>query len=164
MSGAFVGSRLSDRLLLRARRLRGGAAKSEDRLALNVWIAGCLFNPLGLLIFGWVVQHKLSFWGAIVGFGIQCFGNVQAVTVVTAYLVDSVPGRGAAATAAANFVRFLFACILMLISTPMVSNLGAGWTVTLFAGLSWIGMALLLIIKIWGEPIRAWSGYLILEE
>lgn len=63
LSGAFVGGRLSDRLLLRSRRLRGGKAKAEDRLTINMWFAGVICNPLGLLIFGWVVEYKLSFWG-----------------------------------------------------------------------------------------------------
>jgi predicted MFS family arabinose efflux permease len=159
LSGAMVGGRLSDRLLLRSRCLRGGKPKVEDRLTANIWIAGFIFNPLGLLVFGWIVQYKLSFWGAIVGFGIQCFGNVQVMTTVTAYLVDSMPGRGAAASAAANFVRFGFACVLTLISTPMVSNLGAGWTCTLFACLSWFGMTIVIILKTRGEHIRSWSGY-----
>lgn len=159
LSGALVGGKLSDRLLMRSRRLRGGQAKAEDRLTANIWIAGFLFNPLGLIIFGWVVQYKLSYWGAIVGFGIQCFGNVQVMTTVTAYLVDSMPGRGAAATAAANFVRFGSACVLTLISTPMVETLGAGWTATLFAGLSCIGMFILILLKMRGEEIRKFSGY-----
>jgi hypothetical protein len=124
--GANVGSRLSDKLLLRARRLRGGAARTEDRITANVWFAGLIFNPLGILLFGWTVQYHLNIWGAIIGFGIQCFANVQVVTAVTAYLVDALPGRGAAATALVNFIRFLFACILTIISTPMVTKLGAG--------------------------------------
>ncbi|GAA5802672.1 hypothetical protein HPULCUR_008146 [Helicostylum pulchrum] len=159
LSGAYVGGRLSDRLLLRSRRLRGGKPKAEDRLTMNMWFAGVAFNPLGLLLFGWVVEYKLSFWWAIVGFGIQCFGNVQVVAIVTAYLVDSVPGRGAAVTAAANFVRFGISCILTLIYTPMIASLGAGWTSTLFAVLSWVGMLIAFILKIRGEKIRRWSGY-----
>ncbi|CAO0795331.1 unnamed protein product [Mucor circinelloides] len=159
LSGAFVGGRLSDRLLLRSRRLRGGTSKAEDRLTANIWVAGFIFSPLGNLIFGWAVERKLSLWGAIVGFGVQCFGNVQVMTTVTAYIVDCMPGRGASATAAANFIRFGFACILSLIATPMIANLGSGWTSTLFACLSWVGMLIALILKIWGESIRGWSGY-----
>lgn len=159
LSGAVVGSRLSDRLLIRSRRLRGGAHKAEDRLTANIWVAGFIFSPFGNLLFGWVVQRRLSLWGAIIGFGIQCFGNVQVVTVVTAYLVDSIPGRGASATAAATFIRYSISCILSLISTPMISSLGAGWTSTLFACLSWLGMFIALILKIWGDRIRNWSGF-----
>lgn len=122
LSGAFVGTRLSDRLLLRARRLRGGKPKAEDRLTANIWFAGLIFNPLGLLLFGWVVEYKLSIWGAIIGFGIQCFANVQVMTTVTAYLVDSVPVRGASATAAANSVRLTFGCILTVVSTLCLLN------------------------------------------
>lgn len=161
LSGSMLGGRLSDRLLLAARARRGEGAPhvAEDRLTINFWFAGFLFNPLGLLIFGWIVERELSFWGAIVAFGVQCFGNVQFVTTVTAYLVDAVPGRGAAVTAVANFVRFAFACVLTLISTPMTEGLGAGWTSTLFACLSWLGICIMLGLKIWGARMRAWSGY-----
>ncbi|RCI01818.1 hypothetical protein CU098_005540 [Rhizopus stolonifer] len=157
--GTMVGGKLSDRLLLRSRRLRGGIPHSEDRLTANIWVAGFLCVPLGSLIFGWIVEYKLSFWGAIVGFGIQCFGNVQVISTCTAYLVDSVPGRSAAATAAANFVRMGLSCILTIVSTPMIQALGPGWTCTLFACLSWVGMGIIVILKIYGEPIRRWSGY-----
>ncbi|OAD07841.1 hypothetical protein MUCCIDRAFT_135793 [Mucor lusitanicus CBS 277.49] len=159
LSGALVGSRVSDRLLIRSRRLRGGAHKAEDRLTANVWIAGFIFGPLGNLLFGWVVEHRLSLWGAVIAFGIQCFGTVQVVTVVTAYLVDALPGRGASATAAATFIRYGISCILSLISTPMIAALGAGWTCTLFACLSWLGMFIALVLKLWGDRIRAWSGF-----
>ncbi|CAO0791641.1 unnamed protein product [Mucor circinelloides] len=159
LSGAVLGSRVSDRLLIRSRRLRGGAHKAEDRLTANIWIAGFIFGPLGNLLFGWVVEHRLSLWGAIIAFGIQCFGTVQVVTVVTAYLVDALPGRGASATAAATFIRYGISCILSLISTPMIATLGAGWTCTLFACLSWLGMLIALILKLWGDRLRAWSGF-----
>ena len=157
--GTFVGGRLSDRLLLRSRRLRGGIPLCEDRLTANIWAAGLFCVPLGCLIFGWVVEYKLSFWGAIVGFGIQCFGNMQVMSTCTAYLVDAVPGRGSSVTAATGFVRMTLSCVLTVVATPMVQALGAGWTCTLFACLSWVGMLLLFILKIYGEPIRSWSGF-----
>ncbi|KAF7732041.1 hypothetical protein EC973_007146 [Apophysomyces ossiformis] len=157
--GSAVGGRLSDRLLLRARRQRGGTAKVEDRLTAHVWFAALLFNALGLLLFGWSVERKLSVWIAIVAFGIQNFGNNQVMVTVTAYLVDAAPGRGASVTAAANFVRFFVACILTIAANPMTTALGSGWTTTLFACLSWLGAGLLLILKIWGEPLRHWSGF-----
>ncbi|OBZ81570.1 MFS antiporter QDR2 [Choanephora cucurbitarum] len=157
--GTFVGGRLSDRLLLRSRRLRGGIPRCEDRLTANIWAAGLFCVPLGCLIFGWVVEYKLSFWGAIVGFGIQCFGNMQVMSTCTAYLVDAVPGRGSSVTAATGFVRMTLSCVLTVVATPMVQALGAGWTCTLFACLSWVGMLLLFILKIYGEPIRSWSGF-----
>ncbi|KAG0182554.1 hypothetical protein DFQ28_006657 [Apophysomyces sp. BC1034] len=159
LTGSLVGGRLSDRLLLRARRLRGGRPMVEDRLTPHVWFACLLFNALGLLLFGWSVERKLSVWIAIVAFGIQNFGNNQVMVTVTAYLVDAAPGRGASVTAAANFVRFFVACILTIVANPMTTALGAGWTTTLFAALSWVGAGLLLVLKIWGEPMRHWSGF-----
>ncbi|CEP14912.1 hypothetical protein [Parasitella parasitica] len=80
LTAALVGSHLSYRLLMRSCHLRGGIARVEDRLTANIWIAGFVFSPLGNLIFGWVVEHKLNFWDVIIGFGIQCFGSVQVMT------------------------------------------------------------------------------------
>ncbi|KAI8985212.1 major facilitator superfamily domain-containing protein [Pilobolus umbonatus] len=157
--GTQVGGRLSDRLLLRSRRLRGGIPRSEDRLTANIWIAGFLLNPLGLLMFGWAVEYKLNLWLAIVGFGIQCFGNIQVVAALTAYLVDALPGKGATVTAASNFVRMMFACILTIVANQMVSALGAGWTCTLFACLSCLGLFTVFLLSIWGEKVRGWSGF-----
>lgn len=153
VSGAFIGARLSDSLLLHSRRLRGGKAVTEDHLTAKTRF---IFNPLGLLLFGWVVEYKLSIWGAIIGFGIQCFANVQVMTTVTAYLVDSVPGRGASATAAAaNCVRLGFGCILSVVGNPMLAKLRAGWTSSLLACLSWFAMVLAIILKIRASLLNA---------
>lgn len=41
----------------------------------------------------------------------------------------------------------------------MVGTLGAGWTATLFACLSCVGMFILILLKLRGEDIRKFSGY-----
>lgn len=157
--GTMVGGRLSDALLLRSRRLRGGASLLEDRLTANIWPCGFLFIPLGVLMFGWFAEYSISVWGCIVGFGIQCFGMSQVFSAGSAYLVDATPGRGASITAGANFCRMFVACILSLVANPMVQTLGPGYVGVLFAALMYVAMLLALVLKFKGEALRKYSGF-----
>lgn len=150
---------LSDRLLLRSRQARGGRHKVEDRLALNLWPAGLIFIPFGLLLFGWGITYNLSYWTAIVGFGIQNFGMNQIMTSISAYVVDALPGQGASATAAATLVRMVFSCVLTLVANPMVSALGPGWTTVLLTGLTYLSIVVLLILKVFGLRLRKAGGF-----
>ncbi|GAB5587001.1 hypothetical protein Unana1_01901 [Umbelopsis nana] len=158
-TGTLIGGKLSDALLLRSRRLRGGDHLLEDRLTANIWPCGFIFIPLGVLLFGWFAEYGISLWGCIVGFGIQCFGMSQVFSAGSAYLVDASPGRGASITAGANFCRMLVACILSLVANPMVQNLGPGYVGVLFAALMWVAMLLILIVKFKGEALRKYSGF-----
>ncbi|KAI8078881.1 major facilitator superfamily domain-containing protein [Halteromyces radiatus] len=157
--GSIVGGRLSDQLLLRARKQRG-RPMVEDRLTLNIWPCLVIIMPFGLLLFGWMVEYDRSVWAGIIGFGCVTFGMTQIMTSTSAYLVDATPGIGASVTAAANFVRMLIACVLTLASNPMVSALGAGYTTVMLAALAWFGAILLFILKIYGERLRQWSGFM----
>jgi MFS family permease len=157
--GTLIGGKLSDALLIRSRRLRGGAAVLEDRLTANLWPAGFFFVPLGVLMFGWMGEYGVSLWGCIVGFGIQCFGMSQVFSAGSAYLVDATPGRGASITAGANFLRMLLACILSLVATPMLNALGPGYVGVLFAALMVLAMCLAVLLKLKGEAIRKISGF-----
>ncbi|RCI05113.1 hypothetical protein CU098_009016 [Rhizopus stolonifer] len=159
MCGAFVCSMLSDRLLLRSRRLRGGASVVEDRLTANLWPACFIVIPFGLLLFGWTIEKGMSFWAPIVGFGIQNFGMNQIMTSTSAYIVDAMPGNGASATAAANLVRMVLACILTLVANPLVAAIGAGWTCVFLAGLTYVSCICLVILKLKGPAMRTYSGY-----
>ncbi|KAI8373883.1 major facilitator superfamily domain-containing protein [Blakeslea trispora] len=157
--GSILNGYLSDRLLLRARRLRGGAAVVEDRLTANLWPAIFFVIPFGLLLFGWSVNQGLSYWAAIIGFGIQNFGMNQVMTATSAYLVDAMPGNGAAASATGNLVRMVVACILTIAANPMVHALGPGWTCVLLAGLTYISAITLVLLKWKGASMRAKNGF-----
>lgn len=157
--GSLVGGMLSDRLLLRSRRLRGGRAVVEDRLTANLWPACFIIIPFGILLFGWSIERVLTVWAPIIAFGIQTFGMNQVMTSTSAYLVDAVPGQGASATAAANLVRMVLACALTLAANPMVAAIGPGYTCVFLAALSVVACGFLVVLKFKGEKLRIWSGY-----
>ncbi|CAO3627073.1 unnamed protein product [Mucor hiemalis] len=157
--GSLVSGRLSDYLLLRSKNQRGGVSKAEDRLTLNAWPGGFLLIPLGVLLFGWSIMANFSVWPAIIGFSILCFGMSQVYTAGSAYLVDSIPGKGASATAACNFFRMSMAAVLSMISPIMGAALSIGYVSVLLAGLNIIGMGLLVYIKFKGVHMRRKAGF-----
>ncbi|KAI8975401.1 major facilitator superfamily domain-containing protein [Mycotypha africana] len=157
--GSVISGKLSDYLLIRASRKRGGISKAEDRLTLNAWPGGFFLIPLGVLLFGWSIMAKFSVWPAIIGFSILCFGMSQVYTAGSAYLVDSVPGKGASVTAACNFFRMIMAAILSFISPIMGSALSIGYVSILLASLNVIGMSLLVFIKFKGIHMRRKAGF-----
>ncbi|KAL9557103.1 hypothetical protein MBANPS3_001560 [Mucor bainieri] len=156
--GSVLGGMTSDKLLLRSRRLRGGRAVCEDRLTANLWFA-FVFIVFGILLFGWGIQNNLSYWCGIVAFGIQTFGMNQVMTATSAYIVDAVPGAGASATASANLIRMIMACVLTLIANPLVASIGPGYTCVFLAGLSVLGFCILVILKLFGEKMRIRAGF-----
>lgn len=158
MAGSILGGMTSDKLLLRSRRLRGGRAVCEDRLTANLWFA-FVFIVFGILLFGWGIQKNLSYWCGIVAFGIQTFGMNQVMTATSAYIVDAVPGAGASATASANLIRMIMACVLTLIANPLVASIGPGYTCVFLAGLSVLGFCILVILKLFGEKMRIRAGF-----
>ncbi|KAI8136916.1 major facilitator superfamily domain-containing protein [Fennellomyces sp. T-0311] len=158
-AGTIVNGVWADKLLMRSRNKRNGVPLAEDRLSHNLWPSGIVFIPLGLLLFGWTIVYNLSVWAPILGFSIQNFGMVQVMTLSSAYLVDAMPGQGASAAASANFMRNAFACLLTLVSNPMSDTIGPGWTTTLLSVLTWISVGILVLLKVYGETMRRWSGY-----
>ncbi|KAI8637463.1 major facilitator superfamily domain-containing protein, partial [Parasitella parasitica] len=157
--GSIVSGRLSDYLLIRSSNRRGGISKAEDRLTLNAWPGGFILIPLGVLLFGWSIMAGFSVWPAIIGFSILCFGMSQVYTAGSAYLVDSIPGKGASVTAACNFFRMTTAAVLSLISPIIGSALSIGYVCVLLASLNVIGMSLLVYIKFKGIHLRRKAGF-----
>ncbi|KAL0087552.1 major facilitator superfamily domain-containing protein [Phycomyces blakesleeanus] len=157
--GAIVSGRLSDLFLRRARDRRGGLSVKEDRLTLNAWPGGFICVPMGVLIFGWCTSPNITVWAPIIGFSIVCFGMSQVYASGSAYLVDSIPGKGASVTACSNLVRLLMACILSLIAKPIVSSIGSGYLSVILASLNYIGMGFYALVKFKGASFRKASGY-----
>ncbi|GAA5802913.1 hypothetical protein HPULCUR_008388 [Helicostylum pulchrum] len=158
--GSLISGKLSDFFLNRAREKRGGgAAYPEDRLTPNVWPAAFILNPLSFFLWGWPVQLGWSIWVSIIMFGLQCFAMVQVFNPAMSYLVDAVSDRGASVTAAANLVRMIWSCVLSLIANPMTEAVGPGWVTFLFGMLNFVWAFLLLLMKVKGPQIRAYSGY-----
>ncbi|ORX80186.1 MFS general substrate transporter [Basidiobolus meristosporus CBS 931.73] len=156
--GSCVGGVLSDYFMRQASKRRGGTNIPEDRLAPHMWLSGYLIVPGGALIFGWTVYYGVYIVAPIIGFGILCFGLMQISTSATTYLVDAVPGRGASASAAANFVRMTIAAILSITAEPLIQRIGVRYLSVLLAVLNLAIITAMLWVKFKGEKLRKKSG------
>ncbi|KAF9918936.1 hypothetical protein FBU30_011228 [Linnemannia zychae] len=152
--GSIIGGKLSDLSLMRSKNKNGGELVLEDRLSLSMWIAGFLIVPFGSLLFGWGAEKHLSIAAPIIGFGIYNFGMAQVLAAGAAYLVNAIPGQGSSATAAANFLRMVFACIFSLIAQIIVDHIGYGHYSIILAALNIACMALFYIVKVRGASMR----------
>lgn len=152
--GSILGGRLSDKNLMRGKEKNGGELLLEDRLAFNMWFAGFAIVPLGSLLFGWGAEKVWHIAVPILGFAIYNLGMGQVISAGTAYLVNSIPGQGSSATAAANFLRMVLACIFSLIAQIIVDGIGYGFFGVVWAVLNFVCMALFYIVKIKGASMR----------
>ncbi|KAF9111529.1 hypothetical protein BGX27_004787 [Mortierella sp. AM989] len=152
--GAVLGGKLSDLSLVRAKRNNGGELILEDRLSASMWIAGFAIVPLGSLLFGWGAEKHFSIAVPILGFAIYNFGMAQVLAVGGAYLVNCIPGQGSSATAAANFLRMVLACITSLTAQIVVERTGYGNYGIILAGMNIICMGLFYLVKLNGTRMR----------
>ncbi|KAF9182070.1 hypothetical protein BGZ51_004979 [Haplosporangium sp. Z 767] len=152
--GSILGGKLSDKNMMRGKEKNGGELLLEDRLSFSMWFAGFAIVPLGSLLFGWGAEKVWSIAVPILGFAIYNFGMGQIMSAGTAYLVNSIPGQGSSATAAANFLRMVLACIFSLIAQTIVDSIGYGFFGVIWAVLNFVCMALFYIVKFKGTSMR----------
>jgi hypothetical protein len=128
--GSIFGGKYIDYALTSRARARGYVLP-EDRFAAPVFVSGFVIQPLGTLLFAWGVARDLHLSVPILGFGLVCFAMTQVLLAGSTYLVDAT-GKGASATAAANCVRNLFACVLSFVASPMLHHINVGYIGKIF--------------------------------
>ncbi|AGO13503.1 AaceriACL172Cp [[Ashbya] aceris (nom. inval.)] len=130
---AIYGGRWVDALLRRYKR-RHGVGVPEARLSWNVAL-GATILPLSLLAVGWPLHCKAPWPVPLIGTAFFGLAAMLIIGASTAYLVDSLPARGATAVALNNLIRMLLAAVCVFILDAMLHGMGPGWTMTLFAAL-----------------------------
>ncbi|KAF9173020.1 hypothetical protein BGX20_004307 [Mortierella sp. AD010] len=152
--GSVLGGKLSDMSMARAKKKNGGEAVLEDRLSINMWVAGFAIVPLGSLLFGWGSEKQLNIAVPIIAFAIYNFGMSQVLAASSAYIVNCIPGQGSSATAAANFLRMTLACITSLIVEIVVNGIGYGYYGVILAGINFVCMGIFYLVKLKGASMR----------
>ncbi|TKY88092.1 hypothetical protein EX895_003188 [Sporisorium graminicola] len=105
-----------------------------------------------LLAYGWCVQVHTHIAAPIVfQFTLGMFSTMYFTNVNT-LIVDLYPGKAASATAAVNVGRCLLGAVAVAAVQPMIAAMGAGWTFTTGALLTFfIGLACQVLIYLYGE-------------
>jgi multidrug resistance protein len=149
--GSVAGGRLSDAKLRKYQQTHDGEINPVVRLR-TVWY-GVGFVPLGLLLYGWLVERQVFWFAPLVGAFFFGLGLMLVTSTIMPFLVDVKPGVGASVVADLNFVRNILAAIGTVVSPLAVASIGYGWWMTILAILCSLGV-LCIVIVVWREAIQ----------
>ncbi|KAL4866694.1 hypothetical protein BDV12DRAFT_210330 [Aspergillus spectabilis] len=147
--GSLIGGKLSDSALLQHQKAHPNEPLNPIVRLRSVWY-GVGFVPLGLLIYGWLVERKIHWVAPLVGAFLFGLGLMLVTSTVMPFLVDVKPGAGASVVADLNLVRNLLAAVGTVVSPIAVRGIRFGWWMTVLAVLCALGV-LLLVVVAWME-------------
>lgn len=134
--------------------VKRGYRRPEDRLRAAM-LGTAVVAPCTAVIYGWLMwADKGGLAPLIVLLAINGAGFQLALTPINVYLVDAAQKRSAEALAVNNFARYLCSAGASAFVLPMMNRIGPGWTMTVAAGLTWLGAGCILLTIKWGEKWR----------
>lgn len=136
-------------------------------------MAGCIFIPICLFIFGWSAKANIPWIVPIVGSGLFSIGGFSLFVSLSIhshrneaseltfgqisilnYLPDAYPEYAASVLAGNNFIRCSFGAGCVLFAAPMYHNLGTAWASTLLAILGCVFVPVPFLFYFYGDRIR----------
>ncbi|KAJ7188591.1 MFS general substrate transporter [Mycena filopes] len=165
--GAPVAGMISDRMVIKWRKLRNGEWVPEDRLRATLWPAATVV-PLSVVLCGLITHYVPGPLGLTLNL-ISFFLNGIAVDLVlspcSAYMVDVMHSRSAEMMAASVGLRSFMVSVAISGVLPSLNYLGLVATYSIVGALAWIGFILLWLTVRYGDKLRAWVnvGYSTIE-
>ncbi|KAF7362156.1 MFS general substrate transporter [Mycena venus] len=165
--GAPLAGMLSDRIVIKWRKRRGGDWVPEDRLR-GALFGGATLVPLSIVFCGLITHFVPGPLG--LSLNLFCFFlNGLGVDLVLgpcfAYLVDVVHSQSSQILAASTGVRSLLLSIAISGILPSINHFGVLVTDTAVGIIAWGGFILLWLTVKYGDKMRAWVdvGYSTIE-
>ncbi|SCU78709.1 LANO_0A03730g1_1 [Lachancea nothofagi CBS 11611] len=149
---SIYGGRWVDNLLKKYKEKHGILAP-EARISWNV-VSAVVSFPISLLIFGWCLDKNEHWVTPLVGTAIFGYASMMTIGATVAYLVDSLPGKGATGVALNNLIRQIFASVAVFVTEPMLEGMGTGWSFTMLAFIVIAASSVLVLLKIRGDHWR----------
>jgi MFS family permease len=102
--GEFISGMVVDSIVKRERKKRALANPPPEVRLKAIW-SGAIICPAGLLIYGFSVQYKTHWIGALMGMGIAVFGQQVIATTCYTYAIDCYWLEGSEVAGFINFTR-----------------------------------------------------------
>ena len=159
-AGCFLGTLTTGKLLdIDYRRIKSSYTGNTADFPLEkarlrtIWLWSGL-QCASSLIFGWTLQQRVHISVPIICTFILGWAATSTQSVISTYLVDAFPSRGASATAALNFSRCLIGAGGTSAVLPLINAINVGWAFTLFTGIMLLGLGLLVVQMTYGGRWR----------
>lgn len=119
-------------------------------------IPGMIIYAVGMVLFGWTIQHKENIAGVIFGWGLVQVGNVFIIVAVLSYASANFPGREGECSALLNWARILGGFAVPYFQVTWVEEHGA---------LQAFGVEGAIVAAVWliCIPVLFWKGKQIRE-
>jgi MFS family permease len=158
--GCIIGTLLTGKLLdVDYRRMKKQYAASCNHFPLErarlrtIWLWASL-QCASSLAFGWTLDRRVHISVPIICTFVLGWAATSIQGVITTYLVDVFPHRGASATAALNLARCLLGAGGTAAVLPLSNAMGIGWTFTLLTGIMVISTGLIALQMCYGPGWR----------
>ena len=159
-AGCFLGTLTTGKFLdMDYRRIKSSYTGSAENFPLEkarlrtIWLWSAL-ECASALIFGWTLQQRVHISVPIICTFVLGWAATSIQSVITTYLVDAFPSRGASATAALNLSRCLIGAGGTSAVLPLTNAINVGWAFTLFTGILILGLGLLVVQMTYGGKWR----------
>ncbi|KAJ7496990.1 MFS general substrate transporter [Mycena latifolia] len=156
--GAPLAGMLSDRIVIKWRKRRGGIWVPEDRLRATLF-GGATFVPLSVVLCGLIthfIEGPLGLFLNLVCFFFNGLGVDLVLSPSSAYAVDVMHSRSAEMMAASVGFRSFLLSIAISGILPSISYFGLVVTNTVAGLFAWGGFILLWSTVRYGDKMRAW--------
>lgn len=160
LSSVF-GGKWVDRIMIREAKKAGrydedGKLKfrPEDRMKENAWL-GALLWPAAIITYGWTATYGTNIAGPMIANFFFGVGSMIIFAMVTTMLTEFMPRKASNGVALNNFVRNIFSCIGVIITSPLIDALGNGWLFTIIGLVALIsGCLTIWAMKRFGDKWR----------
>ncbi|KAI0062171.1 MFS general substrate transporter [Artomyces pyxidatus] len=156
--GSPLAGRISDRIVIKWKKRRGGQWVPEDRLR-GAKGGMLFFVPVSVLLAGVVTKYVGGTPGIVLNLVclfVNGLGVDLVLTPVAAYNVDIMHSRSAEVMAVTSALRSFITAFATAAFLPMINSIGVLPTNAITAGLAWIGYGLLWATIRYGDRMRAW--------
>ncbi|KAJ6531870.1 major facilitator superfamily domain-containing protein [Mycena capillaripes] len=154
--GAPLAGRLSDQILVKWKKRRGGVWVPEDRLRASLLGASVLV-PLSVLLSGLTITYLDGPVGIVLTLCCLFFNGLgvdMVLNPIGTYSVDIFLSRSAEGIAANKGLRSILVSLGIAGIMPAINHLGIVVTHTLAAMLAWLGLGILLFTIRYGQQMR----------
>ncbi|KAB5540318.1 major facilitator superfamily domain-containing protein [Coniochaeta sp. 2T2.1] len=130
-----------------------------ERARLEIGASLLLLCIVVMLVWGWVIQERVSVVAPCVLLFLMGVGMIGFVNTINTLLIDIYPSKAGAAVAANNLTRCLLGAAASAAIQPMITALGNGWAYFLLGAIYIVFSPMLYLVVRNGPRWRAEAGH-----